>query len=78
MLFRSGGGVQAPESYRIEVWDGSAWQPVRETGRLPEQPQGGVANSVTFASVRAVKLRVLFRHRGAARSGVTELEVWER
>lgn len=76
LLYDDGGGVQPPESYRIEVWDGAVWQPVRETGRLPQQPQGGVANSVRFASVRAGKLRVLFRHRGASRSGVTEIEVW--
>jgi hypothetical protein len=76
LLYDDGGGVQAPESFRIEVWDGAVWQPVKEQGRLPEQPQGGVANSVRFASVVTAKLRVLFRHRGASRSGVTEIEVW--
>jgi hypothetical protein len=34
-------------------------------------------NTITFGRVSARKVRVVFAHAGKARSGLTEIEVWE-
>jgi hypothetical protein len=44
----------------------------------PEKPAGGTANSISFRAVRTGKVRVVFTHRGKSRSGLTEIEVWEK
>jgi hypothetical protein len=75
-LYDDRGGVQAPASYTVELWDGAAWTEARDQRREPETPRGGMVNTVRFAPAEAAKLRVVFRHRGKARSGVTEIEVW--
>jgi hypothetical protein len=70
------GGVQAPQSYELEYWDGNAWQPIKDVKKKPEQPVGGELNQASFTRVRASKMRVWFQHAGKARSGVTEIFVW--
>lgn len=75
-LYDDRGGVQAPESYSVELWDGSAWKPVQGASKSPEAPRGRQKNTVRFQPVSASKVRVVFQHRGKARPGVTELEVW--
>ncbi|HUF62977.1 MAG TPA: discoidin domain-containing protein [Verrucomicrobiales bacterium] len=74
-FFDDGGGVQAPEHYRIEYWSEGAWREVEEGARDPERPAGGVSNGVRFRQVQTTKLRVVFRHRGASRAGLTEIEI---
>jgi hypothetical protein len=76
-LYDDRGGVRAPEKYDIQYWDGSAWKSVAEQKREPEVPAGGQFNQVTFEKVTASKVRVVFTHRGKARSGVTEVFVWK-
>lgn len=71
------GGVQPPTKYEVEVWDGKAWQPVTKAKYSPEKPTGGQFNQVTFEKATANKVRVVFTHAGKARSGVSELVVWE-
>jgi hypothetical protein len=44
----------------------------------PPIPTGGKANRVTFPAVKTSKIRVIFTHRGDSRSGVTEIEAWEK
>lgn len=75
-IYDDRGGVQAPQSYELEVWDGTAWQPVDGLDRSPAKPVGGEVNIARFAPRTASKLRVWFKHAGQARSGVTELLVW--
>jgi hypothetical protein len=70
------GGVQPPERMTVQAWDGAAWRDVDGQTAKPEVPAGGVRNTVTFERVKTTKLRVVFTHRGNARSGVTEIEVW--
>ena len=76
-IFDDRGGVQAPESYLVEVWDGAAWRTPEAERRSPEKPAGGIMNTVTFKPLDTAKLRVTFTHRGKARSGVSEVFVWE-
>ena len=70
------GGVQAPARYDVEWWDGGAWMPAPSQVKSPEHPAGGRVNTVTFSKVTTPKVRVVFTHRGRARSGVSEVEVW--
>jgi hypothetical protein len=75
-LYDDRGGVQAPESYHVEYWSDSDWRRVTESKYEPVEPIGSQANQVQFSPIVTTKLRVVFRHRGQAKSGLTELEVW--
>jgi hypothetical protein len=75
-IYDDRGGVQPPSAYRIETWNGQTWTAVAEPRLTPEQPAGGVWNEVRFHPVKAPRLRIVFTHRGQARSGVTEVMVW--
>ena len=73
---KGGGGVRTPAHYAIEYWDGSAWKPVNEKSREPQQPEGNRWNGVEFEKVKSKKVRVVFKHQGKYRSGITEIAVW--
>jgi hypothetical protein len=75
-IFDDRGGVQAPASYTVQFWDGNAWQEARNQTKSPEKPAGGQINEVRFSPVKTSKVRILFTHRGRARSGLTEIFVW--
>jgi hypothetical protein len=75
-LFDDRGGVQAPQAYAVQYWDGTAWRDVAGAKQTPDKPAGGQWNEVRFAKVKAAKVRVVFTHAGKARSGVTEVLVW--
>ncbi|MFO0912680.1 MAG: discoidin domain-containing protein [Pirellulales bacterium] len=75
-LYDDGGGVQAPAGYEVLVWNDQQWRPVDEVFRRPAEPQGSAPNVVQFRPVATAKVRINFRHREPARSGVTEVEVW--
>jgi hypothetical protein len=75
-VYDDGGGVQAPEKYVVQFWDGSAWKDVPEQKKSPEKPYGGERNTVRFPRIETSKVRVVFTHRGKARSGLTEIEMW--
>jgi hypothetical protein len=77
-LYDDRGGVQAPESYRIEHWNDSQWKPVTEPKFDPVQPTGSQANQVEFSETTTSKLRIVFQHRGDSKSGLTELEIWRK
>jgi hypothetical protein len=74
-LLADGRGVAAPRSYRIETWNGSAWVAAAERARTPATPTAWALNVVELGPVEASRLRVLFTHDGALRSGLTELRV---
>ena len=75
-IYDDRGGVQPPKTYEIQYWDEKAWQPVANATRRPEKPLGSQWNSVSFKPVTSRKVRIVFVHQGAARSGVTEVMVW--
>lgn len=76
-LFDDHGGVQAPKSYAVQYRGGDQWKDVEQPKKIPEQPAGGRVNTVTFTPVRTAQIRVVFVHNSPARSGLTEIEVWE-
>jgi hypothetical protein len=75
-LYDDRGGVQAPSSYTIETWNGQSWVGAPDQKKIPVTPVGGRVNTVTFSPIKTQKLRVVFTHKGNARSGVSEIEVW--
>jgi len=75
-IYDDRGGVQTPADYRVEIWDGAAWRPAARPRRTPEQPAGGQYNDVRFDRVETARVRILLVHRGAARSGLSELLIW--
>lgn len=77
-IYDDRGGVQPPESYVVELWDGTQWRRPDGERRSPERPVGGVMNEVSFPPRKAAKVRITFTHRGKARSGVSEVLVWEK
>lgn len=77
-IYDDRGGVQAPETYTVRVWDGSAWKDVLEQRKSPEQPAGCMRNTVTFPRIETSKVRVVFTHRDKSRSGLSEIEIWPK
>jgi hypothetical protein len=75
-IYDDRGGVQAPERYSVQWWDGSTWTDVAKATKSPEQPTGGVKNTVKFPRIETSKVRVVFTHEGKARSGLTEIEMF--
>lgn len=77
-IFDDGGGVQAPKSMQVQWLQNGEWKDASNASANPAQPSGGNANVISFDSVSTEKLRVLFTHKSPARSGVTEIEAWEK
>lgn len=75
-IYDDRGGVQAPDSYEIQVSTDGKWIPVTGVKFSPEKPIGSDWNTASFDRVRTDRLRVVFKNSGDARSGATELTVW--
>lgn len=75
-IFDDRGGVQAPTNYIVQIFANGQWQDAANQVKSPAAPIGGAINTVTFQKVSTPKVRIVFTHKGKARSGVTELEFW--
>ena len=75
-IYDDGGGVQPPQSYRLEYWDAGEWRAIPGVQKSPERPAGSELNAARFPPVRSSRLRIWFEHAGQARSGVSEVLVW--
>jgi hypothetical protein len=75
-IYDDRGGVQPPESYEIERWDGSKWLAIEGVEKNPPRPTGGAINEARFPPIKTSKIRVTFKHKGRARSGLSEILVW--
>ncbi|RLT19804.1 MAG: hypothetical protein DWI28_02185, partial [Planctomycetota bacterium] len=75
-IYDDRGGVQPPTNYDVQFWNGSEWKEVLSFKKLPEKPIGGQFNKITFNPVKASKVRVVFTHAEKARSGVSEILIW--
>ncbi len=74
-IYDDRGGVQTPVQYEIQVWDSKEWQTI-PCKLDPAEPAGSQWNSAGFEAKTATKLRIVFTNRDKARSGVTEVMVW--
>jgi hypothetical protein len=75
-IYDDRGGVQPPTSYAVQHWNGTEWLDVGSLKKTPEVPTGGQWNEARFDPVKSTKVRIVFTHRGQARSGVSEVMVW--
>ena len=62
-LYADGKFYSAPENFNIEYFDGTQWQPVKETERKPEKPLENAVNTVAFDKVSATQIRINFKHK---------------
>lgn len=74
--YDDGGGVRPAAAYRLQYWDGSAWQDVPHQTRSSEQPVGNGLNRITFPALKATQVRLLFTNPSGAYVGVSEFESW--
>jgi hypothetical protein len=75
-IYDDHGGVQTPLSYSVQYLKGKEWKEVDKIQKSPVELIGSSENIGTFVPVTASKIRVVFVHKGKARSGLTELEIW--
>ncbi len=75
-IWGDGGGVQAPDAYEIQYFDGANWKPCTGQKQTPGKPQASTVNTVNIDPVKTGKIRVVFTHHGKSFAGLTELEVW--
>jgi hypothetical protein len=75
-IYDDHGGVQTPSSYTIQTLKGTNWTDVQGIHKSPAELKGSSENIATFAPQKSTKIRVVFTHKGEARSGLTEIEVW--
>ncbi|MCH1493870.1 MAG: discoidin domain-containing protein [Rubripirellula sp.] len=75
-IYDDRGGVQAPLSYEIQIKENGQWKPVSEVQLSPERPAGSQWNTAAFPPVSSESLRIVFVNKGGARSGATEVTVW--
>ncbi|MBS0260838.1 MAG: discoidin domain-containing protein, partial [Planctomycetes bacterium] len=70
-IYDDRGGVQPPTAYTVQFWTGSEWREVDHLNKSPAEPVGGEWNTARFDPVKSSRVRLVFSHRGQARSGVT-------
>jgi hypothetical protein len=76
-IYDDRGGVQPPKRYWIEHWADGEWLPVAQETHVPDAPQGSTWNVATFPPCTSDRVRIWFEHRLPAKSGVTEVMVWQ-
>ncbi|MCG5213550.1 discoidin domain-containing protein [Streptosporangium sp. KLBMP 9127] len=68
---------RAPSSYTIQQYDGSAWVNVPGQAKNPSSPQANL-NVVRFPAINAQRVRVLATGASGARTGLTEVKIYNR
>ncbi|MEV4356749.1 hypothetical protein [Nonomuraea sp. NPDC049625] len=68
---------RAPASYDIQYYNGSAWVSVPGQAKTPSAPRANY-NVVQFSAVSTQRLRVLVTAASGARTGLTEIKVFNR
>ncbi|MEV0145631.1 MULTISPECIES: discoidin domain-containing protein [unclassified Nonomuraea] len=68
---------RAPSAYDIQYYNGSAWVSVPSQAKSPATPQANY-NVVKFGAVSAQRMRVLATNASGARTGLTEIKVFNR
>jgi len=71
------GTYRAPSTYNIQVLNGSTWTTVASQTKTPASPRANF-NVVRFPAVSAQQMRVLMTNASGAKSGLTEVKVYNR
>ncbi len=69
-------GIVAPKGFALEAFDGSQWKKIEKFKATPKTPTGHTCNSLRFAPVEALKLRVHLKAKPGTAVGLSELEAW--
>lgn len=77
-LYDDKGGVQAPKTYRAQSWQAGHWLDIPQQSKTPSEPLGGACNTLQFPVVETQKVRIIFTNKAPAKSGLTEIEIWEK
>ncbi|GAA5024384.1 hypothetical protein GCM10025734_82840 [Kitasatospora paranensis] len=72
--YDDGGGVRPAADYRLQYWDGTAWQDVPDQTRSSAAPVGNGLNRITFPAITTTQVRLLFTNPAGAYVGVSEFE----
>jgi hypothetical protein len=75
-IYDDRGGVQAPAEVVLYRDVAGNWEVIPQVQSSFKEPTGGQWNELRFPPVTSTRLKIEFRHRGQARSGVTEVMVW--
>ncbi len=75
-FLNDGSGVTPPYTFDLEHWDGKQWVAIPGQKRNLDRPTGHRANVVQFPAIAVTKVRAVFSHSRAGRTGLTEFEVW--
>lgn len=74
-VYNDNGGVKPPRSYKIEYWDGQAWQEVPSANKLPQTPIADL-NICSFKPIQTDKIRITMEHLNTKSfSGLYEVEI---
>jgi hypothetical protein len=76
-IYDDRGGVQAPTEIKLQSFEVEQWKEVSDQHASPAKPTGSMMNTIRFPKLTTTRLRILFTNKDKARSGVTEVEVWE-
>ncbi|MFG1685951.1 hypothetical protein ACGFNP_37705 [Nonomuraea sp. NPDC049269] len=68
---------RAPASYDIQYYNGSAWVSVPSQAKSPSAPRANY-NVVQFPAISAQRVRVLATNASGAKTGLTEIKVFNR
>ncbi|MGI5240571.1 discoidin domain-containing protein [Dactylosporangium sp. CA-139066] len=68
---------RAPSAYDIQYYNGSAWVSVPSQAKSPGSPRANY-NLVTFPAISAQRVRVLATNASGAKTGLTEIKVYNR
>ena len=75
-IYDDHGGVQTPAKVELQYDREGTWQTIPKVVHSPPTLIGNSMNTLRFQPISTRRVRVVFHHSGAARSGVTELEAW--
>lgn len=73
----AGATYRAPSAYQVQYLSGGTWTPVAGQVAAPSTPAGNY-NLVRFTPVTAQRVRVLMTNAPGAKSGLTEIKIYNR
>jgi hypothetical protein len=72
------GGVQPPQDYQVQYWNGQIWKEVKSLIKTPLQPIANL-NVCSFTEVETTKIRFVFIHKSEkVFSGLYEVELYDK
>jgi Carbohydrate binding module (family 35)/F5/8 type C domain len=74
--YDDGQDLRAPQNFDVQYLSGATWTSVPGQLKTPNVPAANAANEVTFPTVMASQIRVVFTPQPGKHVAITELEAW--